>query len=72
MCAIYNGGALWWAIYSIQTVHQSDTSDWLLIYRVYITADACVHRHITVNDIHKIGSNCVSHVDILSINVETF
>ena len=38
---IYNGGALWWAIYRKHIGHMSATYDLLLIYTIYPVADAC-------------------------------
>ena len=48
VCILYvcNGGALLLAIYRMLIGHQSDTHEWLLIYIIYSTTDACAYALI--------------------------
>ena len=50
MCAlyIYNGGALWWAIYRMLIGYMGTFYDWLLMYNIYTMSDAYAYIPVIV------------------------
>ena len=71
--SIYNGGALWWAIYMILIGHMGATYDLLPMNFIYTVADVCTYMCIftiiTIHNIPLLQTKRIIYLQCLPTNV---